>query len=212
MAGIGTDGLLGTEALQSCLPHQLDLRTGQLWANGRSTLQLHQQKSIPSVSGSLITAVVLPPDSEVVAEFSISGGQLGTCALIDPKWELTEQFGVLVGHTLVDAATPSASVLIINPNAEEVVLPCGSSIGDLVPVLSVSVARSTEYLPETTEKLPEYLEDIVRGAHASLGDSGRQSLHDLLHKYKHVFPAPGEPVTGRSKSVQLWTWLVDIGK
>ena len=41
---------------------------------------------------------------------------------------------------------------------------CGSSIGDLVPVLSVSVARSTEYLPETaTEKLPEYLEDIVRG-------------------------------------------------
>ena len=140
VAGIGTDGLLGTEALQSCLPHQLDLRTGQLWANGRSTLQLHQQKSTPSVSGSLITAVVLPPNSEVVAEFSISGGQLGTCAIIDPNWDVTEQFGVLVGHTLVDATTPSASVLIINPNAEEVVLPCGSSIGDLVPVLSVSVA------------------------------------------------------------------------
>ena len=41
-----------------------------------------------------------------------------------------------MGHTLVDATTPSASVLIINPNAEEVVLPCGSYIGDLVPVLS----------------------------------------------------------------------------
>ena len=27
-------------------------------------------------------------------------------------------------------------------------------------------------------------------------------LRDLLHRYKHVFPAPGEPVTGRSKSVQ----------
>ena len=203
VAGIGTDGLLGTEALQSCLPHQLDLRTGQLWADGRSTLQLHQQKSTPSVSGSLITAVVLPPDSEVVAEFSITGGQLGTCALINPNWELTEEFGVLVGHTLVDATTPSASVLIINPNAEEVVLPCGSNIGDLVPVLSVSVARSTEYLPETmTVELPEYLEDIVRGSHASLGDSGRQSLRSLLYKYKHVFPAPGEPVTGRSKSVQ----------
>ena len=202
VASIGTDGLLGTEALQSCLPHQLDLRTGQLWANGRSTLQLHQQKSTPLVSGSLITAVVIPPDSEVVAKFSISGGQLGACALIDPNWDLTEQYGVLVGHTLVDATTPSASVLIINRNAEEVVLPCGSSIGDLVPVLSVSVARSMEYLSETTEKLPEYLEDIVRGAHTSLGDTGRQSLRDLLHKYEHVFPAPGEPVTGRSKSVQ----------
>ena len=32
VASIGSDGLLGTEALQSCLPHQLDLRTGQLWA------------------------------------------------------------------------------------------------------------------------------------------------------------------------------------
>ena len=34
VANIGSDGLLGTEALQSCLPHQLDLRTGQLWAAG----------------------------------------------------------------------------------------------------------------------------------------------------------------------------------
>ena len=119
-----------------------------------------------------------------------SKNQLGTCALIDPNWKLTEEFGVLVGHTLVDATTPSASVLIINPNAEEVVLPCGSYIGNLVPVLSVSVARSTEYLPETmTAELPEYLEDIVRGSHASLGDTGRQSLRDLLHKYEHVFPA-----------------------
>ena len=41
---IGSEGLLGTEALQSCLPHHLDLRTGQLWADGQSTLQLHQQR------------------------------------------------------------------------------------------------------------------------------------------------------------------------
>ena len=69
-----------------------------------------------------------------------------------------------MGHTLVDATTPSASVLIINPNAEEVVLPCGSHIGNLVPVLSVSVARSMKYLPEAMKaELPEYLEDIVRG-------------------------------------------------
>ena len=34
VASIRSDGLLGTEALQSCLPHQLHLRTGQLWAEG----------------------------------------------------------------------------------------------------------------------------------------------------------------------------------
>ena len=139
----------------------------------------------------------------MVANFSINAGHLGTCALIDPNRGLTEEFGVVVGHTLVDATTPSASVLIINPNAEEVVLPCGSYIGDLVPVLSVSVARSVVPLPvEMTTALPDYLEDIVRGSHASLGDSGHQSLRDLLHRYEHVFPAPGEPVTGRTKSVQ----------
>ena len=202
VAEIGTDGLLGTEALQSCLPHQLDLRTGQLWADGRSTLQLHQQRSTPVASCSLITAVALPPDSEVVAEFSIAGDQLGSCALIDPNWELTEEFGVMVGHTLVDATSPSANVLMISLSEEEVV-PIGSLIGTLVPVLSVSVARSMEGVPGTgTAELPDYLEDIVRGSHTSLGDSGRQLLRDLLHKYEHVFPAPGEPVTGRSKSVQ----------
>ena len=62
---------------------------------------------------------------------------------------------------------------------------------------AVSVARSELRLPtNTTVVLPDYLEDIFRGSHTSLGDTGRQSLHE------HVFPALGEPVTGRSKSVQ----------
>ena len=203
VTSIGSDGLLGTEALQSCLPHQLDLRTGQLWAEGRSTLQLHQQKPTPDVRGLLLTAVVLPPDSEVVAPFSLNGGQLGTCALIVPDRDITEQFGFLVGHTLVDASTSSANVLMINPNAEEVVLLCRTCIGQLVCISVVSVARSELHLPTNTAVvLPEYLEDIVQESHTSLGDTGRQALRDLFNRYEHVFPAPGEPVTGRTKSVQ----------
>ena len=129
------------------------------------------------VSCSLITAVVLPPDSEVVAEFSITGDQLDSCALIDPNWELTEEFGVMVGHTLVDATSPSANVLMINLSEEEVVLPSGSLIGTLVPVLSVSVAQSMECVPGSgTTELPDFLEDIVQGSHTSLGESGRQLL------------------------------------
>ena len=188
VANIGSDGLLGMEALQSCLPHQLDLRTGQLWAEGRSTLQLHQQKPTPDVNGLLLTAVVLPPDSEVMASFSINGGHLGSCALIDPNRDLTEEFGVVVGHTLVDASTPSANVLIINPNAEEVVLSCGSRVGKLVPILSVSVAQS-ELCPlmNMAAVLPDYLEDIAKGSHTSLGDTGRQSLRDHAHIFVHTY-------------------------
>ena len=113
---------LCTEALQSCLPHQLDLRTGQLWAEGRSTLQLHEQRLIPEVQGFLMTSVVLPPDSEIVAPFLVSGVWLGSCALVEPSRSLTEEYGVVVGHTLVDASSRSSSVLMINPNAEEIVL------------------------------------------------------------------------------------------
>ena len=88
---------------------------------------------------------------------------MGSCALIDPNWELTEEFGVMVGHTLVDATSPSANVFMINMSEEEVVLPIGSLIGTLVPVLSVSVARSMECVPGTgTAELPDYLEDIFR--------------------------------------------------
>ena len=66
----------------------------------------------------------------------------------------------------------------------------------------MSVAQSMDYVPVTgTLSLPDYLEDIVRASHPSLGESGRQLLRDLLLKYVHVFPAPGEPVTGRSKLV-----------
>ena len=202
VAAIGTDGLLGTEALQSWLPHQLDVRTGQLWAEGKPTLQLHQQRSTPVVSCSLITAVVLPPDSEVVGEFCITGTRRDSCALIDPNWELTEEFGVVIGHTLVDATLQSANVLMINLGENEVVLPSGSLIGTLEPVLSVSVAQPMDYAPvASTLLLPEYLEDIVRASHPSLGEFGRQMLRELLLKYVHVFPAPGEPATGRSKTV-----------
>ena len=141
-------------------------------------------------------AVVLPPDSEVVAPFTLSGGQLG-------PWKLTEDFGVVVGHTLIDVSTCSASVLMINPNAEEIVLPCKTCVGKLVPISAVSVALSELQLPvDKVVSLPEHLEDIVEGSHPSLGETGRRLLRDLLHRYEHVFPAPGEPVTGRTKSVQ----------
>ena len=67
VASIGSEGLLGTEALQSCLPHQLDLRTGQLWADGQSTLQLHQQRQADRASAHFKGSLVMPPDNEFVA-------------------------------------------------------------------------------------------------------------------------------------------------
>ena len=175
VANIGSDGLLGTEALQSYLPHQLDLRTGQLWADGWSTFQLHQQRLTPDLDGLLSTLVVIPPYSEIVANFSVSGIRPHGCALVEPARCLTEEYGVVVGHTLVDASSGSGSVLIVNPNAEVVVLPGLTLIGKLVPAISVAIEDRGP--PNNGPvALPEYLEEIVKGSHPSVGDAGRQLL------------------------------------
>ena len=117
--------------------------------------------------------------------------------------DLMEEYGVLVGHTLFDASSWSASVLMVNPNSDVIVLPSFSRVGNLVPVSAVSVALADPVLPrEESGVLPDHLEDIVAGSHPSLGEAGRLSLRGLLHRYVHVFPAPGEPVAGQTTSVQ----------
>ena len=68
---------------------------------------------------------------------------------------------------------------------------------------SFSVACAEYVSPEEgSGALPDHLEDIITGSHPSLGEAGRLSLQGLLHRYAHVFPAPGDPVTGRTTSVQ----------
>ena len=132
VASIGSEGMLGTEALQSCLPHQLDLLTGQSLADGQSTLQLHQQRQAARVSAHITNSLVLSPDCEIVAPVLIhspSGIQLGRCSLIEPKITITENYGVLVGGTLVDASQWLASVLLVNPSVDVVVTPSFSCVG-----------------------------------------------------------------------------------
>ena len=143
------------------------------------TLQLNPQRLIPEVHGFLMTSVVLPPDSEIVAPFSVSGVRLGSCALVEPSRSLTEEYGVVVGHMLVGTSSRSASVLMINPNAEEVVLPSFTCVGKLVPVSAVSVALADPGLPDDgCVVLPDHLEEIVMGSHPSLGEAGQRLLRD----------------------------------
>ena len=91
--------------------------------------------------------------------------------------DLTEDYGVLVGRTLVDASSWSASVLMVNPSVDVIVLPCFSCVGNLVPVSAVSVALAEPVQPgEEHGTLPDHLEDIVTGSHPSLGEAGQLLL------------------------------------
>ena len=110
---------------------------------------------------------------------------------------------MVVGHTLVDASSWLASVLMINPNAEEVVLPSFTCVGKLVPVSAVSVG-SPGYGPAgrwvCSPAIP--FGGNCCGISPFAGEAGRRLLRELLYRHKHVFPALGEPVTGRTTSVQ----------
>ena len=128
-----------------------------MWADGQSTLQLHQQLQAARASAHITSSLILPPDSEIVAPVSIhssSGIQPGRCSLMEPNIALTEDYGVLVGHTLVDASQWSASVLLLDPSSEVVVLPSFSCVGELVPVSAVAVARSAVNPPRVDRTLP----------------------------------------------------------
>ena len=145
IASIGSEGLLGTEALQSCLPHQLDLRTGQLWADGQSTLQLHQQRQAVWVSTHKGGSLVVPPDGEIVAPVLIRspvGYPPGRCSMIELNLTITESYRVLVGRTWVDTSNWSAKVLVIDLGSDVVVLPPFSCVGNVVQVSAVTVAQT----------------------------------------------------------------------
>ena len=73
-----------------------------------------------------------------------------------------EDYGVLVGRTLVDASSWSARVLMVNPSSEVVVLPSFSCVGYLVQVSAVLVACEESVLPEEgSGVLPDHQEDII---------------------------------------------------
>ena len=86
---------------------------------------------------------------------------------------------MIVGHTLVDASSRTASVLMVNPNAEEVVLPSFTCVGKLVAVSAISVALADPGLPnEEHATLPEHLEEIIAGSHPSLAVQQQKRLFD----------------------------------
>ena len=102
--------------------------------------------------------------------------------MVEPCMDLTEDSGVIVGHTLVDASSWSASVLMVNPNADEIVLPWFHVCWKLGSGVGCIVALAEPVRPgKVGGTLPDHLEDIVMG----------MLLRNLQHRYVHDFPAPG---------------------
>ena len=91
------------------------------------------------------------------------------------------------------------------------VLPAFSCVGDFVQVSAVAVARtlSTQLEASLPAPLPPHLEEIVAGSHPCIRVDCHAALTDILDRYSHVFPAPVDPVTGRTQVVRTETMTND---
>ena len=78
-----------------------------------------------------------------------------------------------------------------------------SCVGDLVPVLAVSVALSEMVSPGVGQTLPEHL---VAGSHPSLGGEGRTTLQNIVQHVGHV--ALLRLVSGLNRPVLKKCWRV----
>ena len=90
---------------------------------------------------------------------------------------------VVVGHTLVDASSRSGSVLMVNPNAEVVVLPSFTCIGKLVPLAAISVALADPGSPN--DGPAAFFSNIVcRFGMPSVthSDQGREFENKVMHE------------------------------
>ena len=138
--------------------------------------------------------------SEIVAPFSVSGIRPNGCALVEPSRTLTEEYSVIVGHTLVDASSRPGSVLMVNPNGSAsatqfyMCRQIGTSGGDFGSPRGSGLSERRAGCSAGTP----------RGNRCGISPfaGGLQLFQDLLFRYRHVFPAPGEPVTGRTTSEQ----------
>ena len=168
------------EALQSCLPNQLDLRTGQLWAEGRSTLQLHQQRLTPRTAAYLTTSVVMPPD-RCLRKFRNSDGMLTRWYMLLGQFSVTFEYRPGAQHANADGMSrqcgqcmmpgcpvsspdsrvddmDSTSALLDQPFASSEM---GDSMdADLLPELSGKTWVAATYMDELTMDLPATGSDL----------------------------------------------------
>ena len=101
----GTDAIIGTDVLDSVLPHTLDVKNGLLFAQGGVSLQLHRKDS--ALSGRVFTVghSSIPPYSEAVLHCSIrtTGGRaLPSRGQLEGLTLFAEDTGLIVGRTLVE--------------------------------------------------------------------------------------------------------------
>ena len=134
-----------------------------------------------------------------MAAFSVSGIRPNGCALVEPSATLTEEYGVSGSYVSGRFFTVGQCV---DGQSQ-----CGSgSATQFYMCRQIGTIGGDFGSPRgsgLSERRVGCSAGTPRGNRRGIAPfAGRQLLRDLLFRYRHVFPAPGEPVTGQTTSVQ----------
>ena len=202
----GTDAIIGTDVLESVLPHTLDIKNGLLFAQGGASLQLHRRDS--ALSGRVFTVghSSIPPYSEAVLHCSVrtTGGRaLPSSGLLEGLTIFAEETGLIVGRMLVDPSGWKVPVLVSNFSQETVVVDPFTEVGMIAQVTAIqSVTDDRIRLRGMTGELPHHLQDLVDQTSGDLDGDQRRRLAEVLLEYAEIFPVPGDPLTGHTDAVE----------
>ena len=207
VADIGVPGLLGLDSLTGQFPHCFNLKTGQLYAPGKGTLQLHKKNEAKQGRLFSVGHTCVPPGHEVVLSCRIrtqNGRKPGGTGVVEGLVTFVEETGLIVGRAVVNTSNWTVPVLVVNPGNEAIVLPPHVEVAQLSRVEFVG-----SVLPEgeTRTNSPSYclaphLQSLVDKCDSDLSNEQRARVAALLHKYQDLFRADGEPLQGRTSVVK----------
>ena len=173
---------------------------GTLSGGGYETIQLHRFQAATECFAETSDSVCIPPHSEVMlwAKLKTNNGRKGpTAGVVLALQTFVQEFGLLVGRSLVRADADDWKIPICNP----VIIPAHTRIARVEEIQAIQHigCRETEMNAEEGA-LPPHLIDVLDAA-TELTSNQRARAAALLAKHVNTFPAPGTPITGRTEAV-----------
>ena len=203
---LSTDAIIGTDTLESILPHTLDIKNGLLFTDGGVSLQLHRRDA--ALSGRVFTVghCSIPPHYEAVLHCTtrtVGGRSLPPSGLLEGLTVFSENTGLVVGRMLVDPSGWKVPVLVSNFGQETVMVEPFSEIGMIAQVSAIQ--PTMDHLPRPAcdpSAFPDHLRGLLERTSGDLDDLQKSQLANTLMEFVDLFPIPGSALTGHTDAVE----------
>ena len=210
---LNCQAILGMDILGDAkkLPFILDLVDGTLSGGGYETIQLHRFHAATECFAETTDTVCIPPHSEVMlwAKLKTNNGRRGPAGVVLALQKFVQEFGILVGRSLVRADAEDWKIPILLYNSDPctkkstdckcnpVIIPARTRIARVEEIQAIQNIGTRETEQSAGEcALPPHLLDVLDAA-SDLTSDQRARPADLLATYTNTYTRfrPLEPLS-----------------